>query len=102
MEGYMKKITWIFPLLILIFSNLKAYSIDVNVKSPDGIIHFHLFTENNNLRYTVNYKNIPVILNSPIVFSLDGKTITNGVTIEKIKNNYEKNETYPILGVHSE
>src|SRR5688572_9913693 len=85
-------------LLLLCFTNIFAAD-DLLVKSPDGKIIFRIGNKDEKLVYQVSFNNSPVILNSPLVLTLDGKQITSNVKIKDSKK-YAINETYPWLGVH--
>jgi alpha-glucosidase len=80
---------------------LKGWSSDIALlKSPDGGILFRLFTENNGLAFSVRYKNIPVINNSPLVLSLNQVTVTDAVKAGTAKA-YAINENYSWMGAHA-
>ncbi|SFE16578.1 alpha-glucosidase [Chitinophaga sp. CF118] len=97
----MKKQLFLCIILAGSFFISKAFAADTTVvTSPDGQIRFRLFVSNHQLQYTVIYKNIPVVEVSPIIFSVDNKTLTADVKTGTVKR-YRINERYPWLGVHA-
>src|SRR5215212_7801645 len=77
-----------------------THATDANIKSPDGQILFNLFTNDQALFFNVAFMNIPVVANSPVIFSINDLTVTQNVKIKAIKN-YQVNESYAIWGNHS-
>src|SRR4051812_6004436 len=72
----------------------------LSLKSPDGRVEIKLLPDQPRLRFAVNVNGVAVVEPSPIVFTLDGVDVTDGVTLTN-RQNYAVNEEYPTLGVHS-
>lgn len=70
------------------------------LKSPDGRISFQLFTKNNKLYFQTLSSGHIVLENSPIVFSIDNKILTDNCRLSAPVF-YEVDETYPTRGIHS-
>ena len=74
---------------------------DRSVASPNGKIVFRLLDRDPDcLRYQISFGNEPVIESSRIGIVIDGVNLDQGARVEKIEQ-YEINEQYPCLGVHS-
>jgi alpha-glucosidase len=98
----MKKILLIGCLICFILPAVKALP-DASIfliTSPDKQIQFRLSLQNNKFQYTVLYKNVPVVENSPLVMLLNDKAVT-GIVNAKAVQYYEINEQYSWLGVHA-
>jgi alpha-glucosidase len=70
------------------------------ISSPDGNVQLRILLSESKLRLAVTFRNRAVIEPSPIVFTLDGVNLTEGVEAGRV-DRYEVNETYPWRGVHS-
>jgi len=70
------------------------------IKSPDGTLSFELIPGKKELSFTVHAGAIQVVGLSPLRFSLDGISLTEGAMIRDDRR-YKLNEQYPWLGVHS-
>jgi alpha-glucosidase len=93
----MKKQMFVYLMLFI----SKAFAADTTiVASPDGQIRFRLFITDHQLRYTVTFRNEPVIEASPMILSIDDKILTDGVKTGMVKR-YTINERYPWMGVHA-
>jgi len=95
----MKKLLFLSILFCIALQALAADTI--TVYSPNKQIQFKLFRQQNQLRYKIVFRNIPVVAISPLIISLNNTTITNNIQIGKV-NTYTINETYPWLGAHSQ
>ena len=71
------------------------------VASPDGSIQFKLVLDASRASYSVTLKNSPVIESSPIVFTLDGIDLIDGVQQIGSPEKSQINETFPSRWVHS-
>jgi alpha-glucosidase len=100
------------PALLIVWSLLLVITVALGPKralaatgaevaSPDGSIQFHVNSFKGHLWYYVELKNKPVIESSRMIFSLDGKELTEGPSVGEIKT-YRVNETYPWRGAHSQ
>src|SRR4051812_25648902 len=98
----MKKLLVLVSCIFLMFNCRGADS--TVVKSPDGMISFSLYesrsNENPGLSFAVKYRQIAVIERSPLVFTIDGRVITDHAEVVK-KTSGTLNETFPIYGVHN-
>ena len=87
--------------LCCIITTVKALPADTFLlKSPDQQIQFHLSWQNNQLQYTVLYKNVPVVERSSILMLLNAKAVSGSGNVKSIQL-YQLNEQYPWLGVHT-
>ena len=84
---------------LLLFEASAIAAPEMQIVSPDGSILFHL-TFTNHLGYDVRFKNHFVIEPSRMIFSVDNKDLTSGMTAGEIKT-YRIDETYPWRGAHS-
>jgi alpha-glucosidase len=77
-------------------------SAPVNLKlvSPNGSVYCSITTEKNQLFLSVAQNGRLVIENSPLLMSIDEKSITNGIKAGKIKK-FSADETYSWNGLHS-
>lgn len=97
----MKKIqNFYIVLLVNLFSLQVLAAGPILVKSPDGRIEFRLFRQDHQLAYSINFLGEAVVKPSILSMSVNGISITDGVTIEKTER-YKINETYPLLGIHA-
>ena len=102
-KTYMKNILKVHAVVACFIVSIAANaasSSDIIIKSPDTHIAFHLSLQNNQLVYHIELNNSPVIISSPIIFSLNQSVITNNVKLIDVKH-YSINETYPWQGAHS-
>src|SRR5439155_3612072 len=70
------------------------------VQSPNGHLRFELLTGQPRLHYCVRLDNEAVLEPSPMVFTVDGVELTDGVRGESTQT-YEGDEPYDTRGVHS-
>jgi alpha-glucosidase len=99
--NFIKLSILIGSILLLAISEVSALPADtVLITSPDQQIQCRLFQQNNQLRFTVTYKNIPVIENSAIVMLLNDTTV-QGKLLPSTSFRYQLNERYPLLGAHA-
>jgi hypothetical protein len=99
-RSYMKKTLHFFYLSLFILATVRVLAADTTiVKSPGSQVQFRVFTENNILSYSIRFKNVTVIKNSPFVFSLDNSSITEAAKIGTVKL-YKINDSYPWTGAH--
>lgn len=70
------------------------------VKSPNGALSFELIPGDKDLSFTVRAGKLAVVGLSPLRFSLDGASLTEGAVIRD-RRQYKLSEKYPWLGVHS-
>ena len=97
----MKKI--VFAALLLLSFYLPAQAATVPsyiVKSPNGVLSLELIPGNKELSFSIRAGSASVVGLSPLRFSLDGVSLTEGATIRDDRR-YKFNEKYPWLGVHS-
>jgi len=88
--------------LLLLSFNLSILGASVPsyiVKSPDGLLTFELMP-GKELSFTIHSGRLPVINQSPLRFSLDGVSLTEGAVILDDRK-YQLREKYPWLGVHA-
>jgi alpha-glucosidase len=76
-------------------------TIVTQVASPDASVQAKVILDEGRLHYAVSFKGQPVLEIAPLSFSVDGVTLTAGVTSGDIKP-YQVKETYPWRGVHSQ
>src|SRR2546430_14540901 len=67
---------------------------EVLVVSPDGAVRFEVSLHEGRLSYAVTFKGRPVIERSPLVVTVDGVDITQGVAVAEVKR-YRVKESYP-------
>jgi alpha-glucosidase len=91
---------WIAALLLLSGTLAGRGAADVEVKSPNGAIHFKLLLQEPQLKYEVTFKGKPVIERSPLTLTLDGVELTREVTPGNL-NRRKIDESYPWRGSHS-
>jgi alpha-glucosidase len=97
----MKKVLLICYVIFFVLPALKALPPDtIFIASPDRQIRFKLFLQQNQLQYTVTYKNVPVVTNSPMVLLMNDKEVTGSIKTKNIAP-YQVNEQYPWLGAHA-
>ncbi|HVW58785.1 MAG TPA: glycoside hydrolase family 97 N-terminal domain-containing protein, partial [Puia sp.] len=70
------------------------------VKSPNGALSFELIPGDKDLSFTIRAGKLAVVDLSPLRFSLDGASLTEGAVIRD-RRQYKLSEKYPWLGVHS-
>ncbi|SDH17253.1 glycoside hydrolase family 97 protein [Chitinophaga filiformis] len=88
-------------LLCTLLLAAKTFAADTTlVTSPDGQVRFRLFSDHQQLYYTVAFRNTPVIDASPMILSIDDRLLTSDVTKGAVKR-YTVNERYPWNGVHA-
>jgi alpha-glucosidase len=97
----MKRTTTIFIAFALSCLYSPAFSREIILKSPDGNISFTLSSTDSRLTYFISFKNRAIVANSPVLFSLDGNSITGNIKFNERLESYTANEKYPWLGVHS-
>ncbi len=73
---------------------------EARLLSPDRSVECRVFRHEGRLRYAVRFKNHPVLEPSPLLLSVDGKDLTEGVVLGDMRP-YEVKETFPWRGVHS-
>jgi len=101
----MKKIRSLRVIMIALFLltfNLTLLAASVPsyvVKSPDGLLSFEL-VPGKELTFMIRSGRLPVVGQSPLRFSLDGVSLTEGAVIRDNRK-YEVREKYPWLGVHA-
>jgi len=86
--------------LILFLVLLQQKTDVISVRSPDGNLQLNISVRSSELMFSATMDDIPVVESSPLMMSVDGINITNGVRTEKI-NRFSENETYPVYGLHS-
>src|SRR6266496_708855 len=97
----MRKGLSLLYLFVFLFAAKCVLAADTTVvNGPDGRIQFKLFQLNKYLAYRVDFRRMPVLANSLIVYSLNDVSITGGVKIGKAPIK-KINETYRLLGTHS-
>jgi alpha-glucosidase len=85
----------------LLASSFSLDAAEIRVSSPSGAIEFKLnASATNQLQCAISFKNRFVIEPSSMRFSIDGVDLTRGTEIKKSEE-YDINESYPWLGVHS-
>ena len=96
----MRRSIFVTLILFLAIYTASASPVDtVLVTSPDQHMQFRLFQHNDQLRFSVTYKNIPIVNNSPLVMLLNDSVIQGRIqTSASIR--YQLNEHYPWLGAH--
>ncbi|MCX7872158.1 MAG: glycoside hydrolase family 97 protein [Verrucomicrobiae bacterium] len=72
----------------------------ISVQSPNKLAVFKIWIEDSEPRFSIQYKDAPVIEPSPVVMEVDKSIITKNIKFVKT-NVYSANETYPWRGVHS-
>jgi len=72
-----------------------------SILSPDGHVQFTVLSNGGRLAYSVAFNGKPVIEESPIVFTVDGVALSEGIEAGRAVRR-EVNETYPWRGVHSQ
>jgi alpha-glucosidase len=82
------------------WSEPAALAADVRLASPNGAVEFRFVPDGGRLWYIVTFGGRPVLEPSPLAISVDGESLTNGVTVGSV-DTYRVNETYPLLGGHS-
>ena len=98
----MNRLSKLYWTVIALISILNASAADTTtVTSPNKEAQFKLFLQNRQIHFYVSFKNRKVIENSPLVFTLDGQSITENVALKPGKK-YTINERYPWLGAHAE
>ena len=97
-----KKINFYILLLVLpFFCSLNVVGADTTiVQSPDGAIFFKLFQQANQLSYSITFNGKNIIEASPLLMTVDGKSITKNVIVNKTER-YKINNSFPWMGVHS-
>jgi alpha-glucosidase len=92
-------LSFYLPVFFLFSADAIAADIII-VKSPDGQISFQLFQQDHQLKFTIQLSNKAIIQSSPLKMTIDGKSITNNLSIGKAEN-YKLNESYSWPGTHS-
>jgi alpha-glucosidase len=101
MLHYMKQSFSFCLAIVLLLLLQKASAADTTmVKSPDGLLAFKLFPQNNGLHFTLTAKGQTIIAASPMEMSVDGISITKNVAVIKTER-YSRKETYAVLGAHA-
>ena len=72
----------------------------IDVASPNGSIHILFGNNDGRLIMTVTMNGRTIIDPSPIVMTVDGSEITNGIKTGKVKR-YSVDEMFPLSGLHS-
>jgi len=88
------------PVLFLLILSVLLPVQNVTIKSPDGKTGFNLINKNDILAYSAYSYNKPVIGESPLIMTIDGIKITEGVKTGSVKKEYIS-EQYPVYGYHS-
>jgi len=88
-----------YILLLSLFFALPA-SNKSTISSPDGKLQFVLSEDGGKLTFTVFLNGEKVVEESPLLMSLDGLTITEGIKTGKIKK-FSESYDYQTLGLHS-
>lgn len=96
----MKKILLTACVLCLVSVAKALPDASISISSPDKQIQFRLSLQNDQLQYTVLFKNVPVVERSTIVMLLNDKAVAGKVNIKNVQW-YKLNEQYPWLGVHA-
>jgi alpha-glucosidase len=86
--------------LFIILESAMAAPSKMDFVSPDGSVHCFITTEKNQIFLSLTLNGKLVIENSPLLMSIDDKSITTGVKTGKIKK-FNADETYPWYGLHS-
>jgi alpha-glucosidase len=86
--------------ILCIASNCPASS-EAKVLSPDGLVQFTILLDEERLKFEVTFGNKGVIDRSPLVFTVDGVDLCEGVEVGEVER-YQVKETYPWRGVHSQ
>ena len=86
--------------IVISLSAGSLWAAPIVVASPDGAVKFSLKADEQGLNYSVDFRDKPVIENSPIVVLLDGTVLTDGVQAGAVQRS-SIDETYPYRGVHS-
>ncbi len=82
--------------------SVPALAADIlQIKSPDGQLRFRLYSQDQQLFFTLHLNSIPIIGSSPLQYTLDGKEITRGAVTGKPQLT-TVNERFPIMGPHAE
>ena len=74
---------------------------ETQVLSPDGNVQIKILLDEGRLKYAVTFRNTAVIETSPLVFTVDGVELSEGVEVDGVER-YQVKETYPWRGVHSQ
>lgn len=72
----------------------------LKISSPDGALEFKAFIDKGQLRYSVMFKDKPVIEPSSLGLIINNENLGNGVSAGK-PDPYENNSTYPSRGKHA-
>ena len=97
----MRRSIFVILILSLAISTASASPVDtVVVSSPNRQIQCRLFQQNDQLHFTVTYKNIPIVENSQIVMLLNDTVLQRKMQTSAALR-YQLNEHYPWLGVHA-
>jgi alpha-glucosidase len=72
----------------------------IRIESPDGRLACILSTENKNLNFSVEMSGKTIVEPSPMVMSVDGKTITGNIKTGKAIRS-RVNDSFPLKGLHS-
>ena len=86
-------------LLLLLTAAVPAVR-EVNVNSPDNSIRFNLSVKNGSPLFSATLNNSLLITPSPLVMSVDGIKVTDGIKIASVKR-FSETDTYPVYGLHS-
>src|SRR3569833_146899 len=70
------------------------------IQSPDKTVVCKLFQQNKQLSYSISLQHQPVILPSLLKMTIDGKAVTEGISIIKTEH-YAINESYTWRGAHA-
>lgn len=73
---------------------------DVTIASPNGAVECRLTAKDGRLTFDVSLAGKQAIEPSRLDMSLDGRTLTDGVTLGAV-DRYQVDESYPLLGGHS-
>src|SRR6476619_5471327 len=96
----MKKILLTACVLCLVSVAKALPDASILISSPDKQIQFRLSLQNDQILYTVLFKNIPVVESSSIAMLLNDKAVYGEVKLKAVQW-YQLNEQYPWLGVHA-
>jgi alpha-glucosidase len=92
---------WIaLALAISSASDVRVEASPISVLSPDRAVEFKVLADNTNVALEVFFHRRLVIETSPLVFSVDGVNLMNGVEPGDVKR-YELQESYPWRGGHA-
>lgn len=86
--------------VFLLHGGAIAAPFKIDLSSPKGNLHCFLTSEKDQLIISVTLDGNTVIEKSPLLMSVDGITITNGIKPGKIMK-FSADESFPLFGLHS-